>query len=135
MTPAINGFSSSRFRCMLPRTSRPQRRRSARANLHNTFSRPISLAPNFIGFVLSTPEEWPGLGLYNKSIKKLRWKKICYAALFCRLSRFPRIFHRVVSTFKKSICNCWPVHFPQFFIIGPIQEEHFVVLKTSFGPN
>lgn len=34
---------------------------------------------------------------------------------------------------KKSICNCWPVHFPQFFIIGPIQEEHSVVLKTSFA--
>lgn len=48
---------------------------------------------------------------------------------------FPRIFHRFVSTFKKSICNCWPAHFSQFFIIGPIQEEQFVVLKMSFGPN
>lgn len=59
MTPAINGFSSSRFLVHVAK-ERGRNVDGARANLHNTFSRPISLAPKFIGFVLSTPEEWPG---------------------------------------------------------------------------
>lgn len=135
MTPAINGFSSSRFgaRCQGPRGR----------NVDGTLKQICTthLAGPFLSLRTLSDLCWArrksgrARDCTINQLKSCDEKKICYAAFFADSRGFPRIFHRFVSTFKKSICNCWLVHFPQFFIIGPIQEEHFVVLKMSFGPN